>query len=255
MSRSRTRSSKKKTVTIAVLVACLLLAAIGGTIAWLTTQDSLTNKFAVGNFNDPETDPTDPDNPDLPKDDPDRLNGHLWEPHWDAKNNKITPGTTLTKDPYVGIGKDSENAYVYVYVKNSAKDPQSIYFKLNPGWSAVNATEAKDLKNNDPGYKDAPDASYYTGGLFKYDAGLIAKADGDSWTVNPVFFNVFVRNSATNETLAPEERSDFTALKVTALLHQMTSGDGETSLESDADTWAITEAEKLADEKLTNSAP
>ena len=69
------------------------------------------------------------------------------------------------------------------------------------------------------------------------------------------YFNVFVKNSATNETLAPEEGSDFTALKVTALLHQMTSGDGETSLESDADEWARTEATKLADEKLTNPAP
>lgn len=264
MSRSRTRSSKKKTVTIAVLVACLLLAAIGGTIAWMTAQDSLTNQFAVGDFDDPTTEPgnpekpIDPDNPDNPKDP--NLSGHLYEPNWVAENNKITPGTTLTKDPYVGIGDGSENAIVYVYIRNSAKNPQNIYFKLNEGWEAVEgyadvATSLADDATN-PGYKNDAKATYYTGGLFKYKNVLVASENKDEWTGNPVFSNVYVRNSADNEDLMPEEGSSITALKVTALLHQARSGNAEaTDLEEIADEWAKDQVDRTLKTEDLNETP
>ena len=256
MSRSRTRSSKKKTVTIAVLVACLLLAAIGGTIAWLTAQDSLTNQFAVGDFDDPTTEPGDPETPIDPGNP--NLSGHLYEPHWNAENNKITPGTTLAKDPYVGIGDGSENAIVYVYIRNSAKNPQSIYFKLNRGWEAVAGyvDEATDLKKDptNPGYEDG--TTYYTGGLFKYENVLAASENNDEWTGNPVFSHVYVRNSADNKDLMPEEGSNITALKVTALLHQARSGNAEaTDLEEIADKWAKDQVDRtLKDEDLNVTA-
>lgn len=255
MSRSRTRSSKKKTVTIAVLVACLLLAAIGGTIAWMTVKDSLTNQFTVGNFNDPEKKPDGTEDLDPDGDDKDKLDGHLYEPRWDADNNKITPGGTLPKDPYVGIGADSEDAYVYVYVRNSAADPNDIYFALNEGWEVVDeslVTGATTLDNRyDPKPTDADlSTKYYVSGLFKYSTELTAKTDEDSWTTTPVFDEVFVRHSADNTTLSPVSGSNITALKVTALLHQVTSGNNTTNLETVADIWAKEEAATLATEAL-----
>lgn len=258
MSRSRTRSSKKKTVTIAVLVACLLLAAIGGTIAWMTVKDSLTNQFTVGNFNDPEKDPEGEDKLDPDGEDKDKLDGHLYEPSWDAENNKITPGGTLKKDPYVGIGADSEDAYVYVYVRNSATDPDDIYFALNTGWEVVDADlaqEATALNDEyDPKPNDAsPSTKYYVSGLFRYNKKLEANPDKDSWTETPVFDEVFVRHSADNTTLSPVSGSNITALKVTALLHQATSGNNTPNLETVADTWATTEAAKLAKEDLNTT--
>lgn len=254
-SKTRRRNTKRKSWGIAALVACLLLVAIGGTIAWLTAQDSLTNEFNVGKFNDPTTepDPTDPSNPDPLPEDPTKLNGHLYEPNWDAENNKIVPGITLEKDPYVGIGKDSESAYVYIYVRNSASTPSNIYFKLNNGWTAVNgqATTVDDVGTADPGYEQG--GTYYCSGLFKYAAGLTGSTTGDVWTTDPAFSEIYVKNSATAEGLAPEENSDITALKVTALLHQKTSGSGTDIAETEADTWATTQASTLATENLTST--
>ena len=97
---SRERRKNKTTKTIAVIVACLMLAAVGGTIAWMTAQDSLTNQFLVGDFTDPDTDPTDPDDP-LPND-PTKVNGHLYEPSWKA-NSKLLPGRRLQQRKMKGF--------------------------------------------------------------------------------------------------------------------------------------------------------
>lgn len=256
--KSRTRKkSNKKALWITLLVVCLLLAAIGGTIAWLTAQDSLTNQFAVGNFNDPTTDPTKPGTeiPDEDKDpDAGKLSGHLYEPSWEVDNNKIVPGTTLAKDPYVGIGKDSEDAYVYVYVRNSAATEGMIYFKLNDGWEAVTGeATAVTVDTDDTGY-EASGTGYYSSGLFKYTNGLTASNAGDSWTNNPVFDEVYVSKNADSDDLKPADGSNTTALKVTAMLHQKTSGDS-TDLLSDAAKWAKEEAAKLKTENITTETP
>ena len=256
MSRGRARrKSNKKTVRIAVLAACLLLAAIGGTIAWLTARDSLTNQFTVGNFNDPETDPTKPgEEIPIPEEDKDpaagKLNGHLYEPNWDKDNNKLVPGGTLAKDPYVGIGKGSESAVVYVYVKNTATTEGNLYFKLNAGWEAVEANPFIPGEN-DPGYETG--ANYYSSGLFKYTAGLTAVADQDQWTSMPVFSKVFVANGATSEGLAPAAGNDVTCLKVTALLHQKMSGDGTQIADSEISSWVNKQVAELKDETVTEA--
>lgn len=240
MSRSRTRSSKKKTVTIAVLVACLLLAAIGGTIAWMTAQDSLTNQFVVGDFSDPDTDPTDPDNP-LPND-PTKVNGHLYEPSW-VNKSKLLPGSTIPKDPMVGTGDDSEDAYVYLYVKNNATNPDNIYFILNNEWEAVDGQAFEtNVGKDDPGYVDDT-TKYYKGGLFRYKYVLDGKDGANAWTTK-AFTDVHVKESATTEGLVATG-SKGTTLVVTALLHQVTSGDG-TNLKTEADAWAIQQAAELA---------
>lgn len=241
---SRERRKNKTTKTIAVIVACLMLAAVGGTIAWMTAKDNLTNEFLVGDFTDPDTKPDDPDQ-EIPDGDKEngKLNGHLYEPSWVA-NSKLTPGAAIAKDPMVGIGDGSENAYVYLYVKNNAEVPSNIYFTLNDGWEAVDgyASKVTDLTPDDPAYESGK--TYYSGGLFKCSDVLTGKKDADSWT-NRAFSNVYVKNSATTETLVTEG-SDGTSLVVTALLHQATSGDTTTDLESVADQWAKEQATELA---------
>lgn len=238
---SRERRKNKTTKTIAVIVACLMLAAVGGTIAWMTAQDSLTNQFLVGDFTDPDTDPTDPDDP-LPND-PTKVNGHLYEPSWKA-NSKLLPGSTIPKDPMVGIGDDSESAYVYLYVKNNAVDESNIYFTLNSGWEPVTGevNVVDDLEPDDPAY--GLGKACYSSGLFKYSTPLVGQADANSWT-GSAFDNVYVKTSADTEGLVAAE-SKGTTLEVTALLHQTTSGDTTTDLESVADQWAKDQAAELA---------
>lgn len=236
---SRERRKNKTTKTIAVIVACLMLAAVGGTIAWMTAQDSLTNEFLVGDFTDPDTDPTNPDNP-LPND-PTKVNGHLYEPSWVA-NSKLLPGSTIPKDPMVGIGDDSEDAYVYLYIKNNAANPDNIYFELNNEWEPVeNYARVANVAEGDPEYDVGK--TFYKSGLFRYKGVLDGKEGENSWTTK-AFNNVYVKASADTEGLVAAE-SKGTTLEVTALLHQVTSGDG-TDLKDEALQWAKEQATELA---------
>lgn len=239
MSRSRTRSSKKKTVTIAVLVACLLLAAIGGTIAWMTVTDDLTNEFTVGKFEAPDKGPDDETLPDDGGDGQLSLNGYLWEPSWDVyAEHKLIPGAEFAKDPMVGIGAKSEDAYVYVYVENNTKN-DAVYFTINDDWKVAQATPLDSVGEKDPGY--AAGETYYSGGLFRYSEKLIGAQDDDSWT-SKLFEKVYVDNDASEDDLAGEGNDGENTIKVTAYIHQATDGDGTTDLLKTADTWAKTQA-------------
>ena len=112
----------KKRLLLIVLLGVISLTFIGGTVAWLTQTNTLTNSFTIGTFEIPTTDPTDGSQVSL--------DGHLYEPSWDeSETHKLLPGVTFAKDPYVGIGQGSEDAEVYVYVKNNFSN--KVYFNLN----------------------------------------------------------------------------------------------------------------------------
>lgn len=132
-------NKKKKRYGIVAALLLLVLAAGVGTYAWLTATQSLDNVFTVGSFGptDKKPDPTDPEKPG-----PDENNGaYLFETKW-VENSKIVPGATADKNPNVGIKKGSDNAYVFIYVKNAmVKDGTAAtdtpYFTLNNNWKPV----------------------------------------------------------------------------------------------------------------------
>lgn len=164
-------NKKKKRYGIVAALLLLVLAAGVGTYAWLTATDTETNEFTVGNIGKPEVKP-DPDHPDKPGTDPTNpsVDGYLFETKW-TDGSKMIPGTAVNKNPNVGIGKDSDSSYVFIYVKNAivetgaenalAKTP---YFTLNPNWKPVATDQVKTNGNNDQ----------YVSGLFMY------VADGNS---------------------------------------------------------------------------
>lgn len=189
---------RKRRVVLVALAACLVVAGIGGTLAWFSAQSQLTNTFTVGKIDQPTTEPGNPETPIPDADKTDKLNGNLYEPHW-VKDSAIAPNASVAKDPYVGIGKDSEPAYTYVYVKNNL--PTGAYFMIEQGWAAV---DAKTI---------AGQSAQYTGGLFAYTgkdtAGTgTADYDGgkglalleptantsgnkeDAWTTTPLFTHI-----------------------------------------------------------------
>ena len=87
----------KKKIAVAVSLLLVLALSVGGTIAWLTDSDSVTNTFTIGD-----------------------IDITLAEPNGAANNKyKITPGATVEKDPTVTVVKGSENCYVYVCVTNT----------------------------------------------------------------------------------------------------------------------------------------
>lgn len=212
-----------KSKTRSILTVCLALAlvasAVLGTIAYMTAQDSKTNTFTVGSFNKP----TDPENPDAGE-----LGGYILEKKWDAATeHKLVPGSSLDKDPKVGIGKNSEEAWVYVYVKNAVlKDSVAgkyVTFTLNSGWEAVTG---KVVEGDATGT--------YVSGLFKFKTTI--GTDNDHLWTDTVFDKVNVSADANTGDFA-----DSPAMTVYAFIHQAKDGNGNidtTTIENAAKTWA-----------------
>lgn len=175
--------NNKKKFLIGALAVLLVAVAVGGTIAWLNAQSNLTNSFTVGHITEPTTDP---DNPDTPITGDENLSGNLYEPSW-VDGSKLVPGTAVAKDPMVGVGAGSENAYVFIYVVNKAaaegKTEADVapYFTLDANWDAVvdKATATT--------FEGAPEDSY-TSGLFVYGTEEAPRqlesvdSENDVWT-------------------------------------------------------------------------
>lgn len=160
-------NKKKKRYGIVAALLLLVLAAGVGTYAWLSATDQVKNEFTVGSIDKPEVKP-DPDHPDKPGTDPTdpSVDGYLFETKW-VKDSKMIPDTDINKNPNVGIGKDSDKSYVFIYVKSAivkegegalAKTP---YFTLNNNWKPVADDQ---VTTNGTG-------GQYVSGLFMYTAG------------------------------------------------------------------------------------
>ena len=216
-----------KTKTRSILTVCLALApvatAVMGTIAYMTATASKENTFTVGSFNKP----TDPDNTTQ------TLDSYILEKKWDAATeHKLVPGSSLDKDPKVGIGKNSEEAWVYVYVDNKVlKDTAGgkyVTFTLNDGWEAVTGTEPITAGGKE-----------YAGGLFKYSTKLKATADADAWT-GTIFDKVNVSAKADVDDFNTANNAKPT-MTVHAFIHQANDGNtaiDTTTIENAAKTWA-----------------
>lgn len=159
-------NKKKKRYGIIAALLLLVLAAGVGTYAWLSATDSKTNEFTVGSIGKPDVKP-DPDQPNKPGTDPTdpSVDGYLFETKW-TNNSKMIPDTDINKNPNVGIGKDSDKSYVFIYVKNAiVKDGEGAlaktpYFNLNNGWKPVADDQVKTNGTDDQ----------YVSGLFMYTA-------------------------------------------------------------------------------------
>ena len=237
--------NKRKIVLTVVLVLALIAAAIAGTYAWLTAQDSAQNTFTVGEFNDPSVKP-DPDNPDQPGSDS-STDGFLTETKW-VDLSKVYQGAEIAKNPNVGIGKGSDDAYVFVYVDNNtqASDEDiaanAPYFFLNEGWGAV---EADSITVGE-------DQTAYTGGLFVYKGGaepysniFKASENADDYT-GEVFSEVIVPKDANLDKYAENPTMD-----VFAYLYSVQYTDTEQSIPAtsgEGSYAAAVEAAKLWDD-------
>lgn len=190
---------RKRTLAIIAVVVCLALAAVGGTIAWLTASNSVANNFTVGEITDPDTPPSGEPDPDVPGSDA-TLEGNIYEIF--KQDSKIIPGEDVVKRAWIGIGDKSENSFVFAYVDNKMMAEGGVagaedytYFTLNKGWKPV--TGEAHLYNNESGK--------YTGGLFMwvgedgtsdYPVALIGNENADVWTNQPVFNTVEIPGTA-----------------------------------------------------------
>ncbi len=123
---------KKKGKFLALALAAVLLVgtSILGTLAYLTSTDSVTNTFTVGNVKitldeaKVKTDGT--------VDGADRVKENEY---------KLMPGHEYTKDPTVHVDANSENCWLFVKVENGIadiEDAKTVAAQMDEkGWTAV----------------------------------------------------------------------------------------------------------------------
>lgn len=242
--------NKRKIVLTVVLVLALIAAAIAGTYAWLIAQDSAQNTFTVGEFNEPSVKP-DPDNPDQPGSDS-SIDGFLTETKW-VNFSKVYQGAKIAKNPNVGIGAGSDDAYVFVYVENNTQTSHgdiatnAPYFFLNKGWEEVEADSITVGENR----------TAYTGGLFVYKGGagpysnIFKASESDDDYTGEVFSQVIVPEGADLDKYAENPTMDVFAYLYSV---QYTDAGQSTPATSGEGSYAAAEeAAKLWDDTCTIS--
>ena len=140
--------TKSKALLLALCAVLLVAASVLGTMAYLTSQDQVTNTFTVG-----------------------KIALDLWEHEVDADGNAtkettdkgneyvdIMPGHTYSKDPTVTVKADSEASYVRLMVTVTyneaadavlAKHNYISWFNWNDAWvqpTAAPTTEKAEGK-------------------------------------------------------------------------------------------------------------
>ena len=99
---------KKKVIALVLCMIMLVAVSITGTLAYLTSQDQVTNTFTVGNvkitMDEVQVDE----------------NGVSVAAGTRVESNtyKVLPGSTYDKDPIIHVGENSENCYLVVYIDN-----------------------------------------------------------------------------------------------------------------------------------------
>lgn len=156
--------TRSKALVLTLCAVLLVVATVMGTMAYLTSTDSVTNTFTVGKvaitLDEARVNP----------------NGTLvyendgTTPVARVKENeyKLIPGHSYTKDPTVHVAADSENSYIFVKVENgiSALEAAKVDNGYQPiadqittnGWTALdgvtgvyykvytNGQQEKDMK-------------------------------------------------------------------------------------------------------------
>ena len=136
-----------KALLICVCALALVAASIFGTMAYLTSEDTVVNTFTVGNVHI-KLDEAKVDD-----------NGDPIEGASRVDNNKyhLIPGHTYVKDPTVTVLKDSEDCYVRMIVTISfanAVSDQTLALKLDgmivgndsTEWDRISKTVSTDRK-------------------------------------------------------------------------------------------------------------
>ena len=100
----------RKVLLLVLCAALLVSASVMGTMAYLTSKDTVTNTFTVGKVGIT-----------LDETDVDLMGVKNGETRVKANNYKLLPGHKYTKDPVVHVQPKSEEAYVRLLVTISKK--------------------------------------------------------------------------------------------------------------------------------------
>lgn len=239
-------NKKKKRYGIIAALLLLVLAAGVGTYAWLSATQTKVNEFTVGSIDKPEVKP-DPDQPNKPGTNPTNpsVDGYLFETNWTDKS-KMIPGTEIKKNPNVGIGKDSDPSYVFIYVKNAivknedgalAKTP---YFSIGNGWRKVDGDFTGKAETNGT-------EGQYVSGLFVYTnttnaPAVLAPSDGKAAYTGELFSTVSIPNTL-NSTDVVQNPAMTVSCYIFGADQKGDKADAATNALEQAKEWAKTQAQ------------
>lgn len=177
---------KKKLLALILSVAVVASIAAAGTLAYLTsTTEVVTNTFTVGDIN-------------IDLKEHDYVDGELTEDEvTENEYEKILPGQTLPKDPFVTVKADSENCWLYVVIANGMNNvvDGAATLDINENWELI---EGDDVL-----------------GFYRYKFA-VGTASTDQ------IFNVF-EHVTINPDLTNEEMADINeqAIVINAFAHQV----------------------------------
>ena len=124
--------TKRKALLLSLCAVLLVVASVMGTMAYLTSSDTVTNTFTVGKV-EIKLDETDVTNP----------NG----PRVQANSYRLLPGLTYTKDPTVTVKAGSEPSYVKMTVTFTKAAELDAIFALNGGADMTSIFNGYDSTN------------------------------------------------------------------------------------------------------------
>ena len=104
---------KKKTIALMLVMVMLFGITVGGTIAYLTDKESVTNTFTIGKvgitLTETETDEFGVKGDKTITAAPEGADGNVY---------KLMPGHSYSKDPVITVDAASENSFIFVKVEN-----------------------------------------------------------------------------------------------------------------------------------------
>ncbi|WP_058992787.1 BsaA family SipW-dependent biofilm matrix protein [Sarcina ventriculi] len=166
----------KKKLSALLLAGTLTAGVVGGTFAWFTSQDSVTNKFATAGTDEP-------DNPDA---------GIKIEEEFDKPEN-VLPGTETNKDVRV---KSTAKYDQFIRVKFEKK-----FIKTNGDGTKTDVTDKLDTSLIELNFTNYLKDTKAEGTWFEGEDGYyyyIGKVAGGSYT-NMLLDSVTLSSNAGNE--------------------------------------------------------
>lgn len=121
---------KKKTVALLLALVMVFGAAVGGTIAYLTSTDKVENTFTVGKV---------AITLDEAKVDEYGVVDTTATARVQANDYKLIPGHTYTKDPTVHVDAKSEDCWVFAKIENGLSTDGTL--AMSADWTVIDATK------------------------------------------------------------------------------------------------------------------
>lgn len=120
----------KKALLLVLCAVLLVAASVAGTLAYLTSQDTVTNTFTVGQVSI-TMDESKVNVYGVKEEGANPVNGNEY---------KLIPGHTYTKDPTIHVQANSEACWLFVKIENG--NPNTTIKGLdNNGWTQIGNTK------------------------------------------------------------------------------------------------------------------